>query len=81
MNYIVFNTKTRECLCQSIPVDFRCYEYWMDTIYTSYTGRQPIGTPWSTNDIERAKAKCTQHPNCEVAVWDACMNQIRRMAV
>ena len=81
MNYIIINTKTLQCLCQTKPIDFRCEEYWDDTRFNPYLGRYPMGSAWSTSDLSRAQEKCRIYPNCEVAKYDPCANQIWRMAV
>lgn len=78
MEFIIINTKTLQCLCQTKPIDFRCEEYWGDTRFNPFLGRQPMGIAWSTSDLSRAQDRCRRYPNCEVAAYDPCMNQIRR---
>lgn len=81
MSYIIINKKSLKCLCQTKPVDFRCYEYWDDTKFNPFLGRYPMGTAWSTENLDRARAKCARYVDCEVAVYNPCMNQITKLAV
>jgi hypothetical protein len=79
MAYIVINTKTLQCLCQSVPVDFRCYDYWEDTRFSPWQGRFPLGNVRSFDSIYRASMECSKHTNCEVARYHPCMNRIERL--
>ena len=78
MAYIIINTKTLECLCQTKPMDFKCHDYWADTRFNPYCGRYPMGTARVFDTIYRASMECAKHSNCEVARYNPCMNQINR---
>lgn len=80
MQYIIINVKTLECLCQTKPINFKCWDYWADTVYNPYTGRCPVGSARVFSSLKRAKEVCELYKDCEVAEYDCCMNQIHRLS-
>lgn len=79
MAYIIMNTKTLQCLCQTTPVNYRCRDYWADTNFNPWVGRHPMGCARTFDNIYRASMECAKHTNCVVARYNPCMNQISRL--
>ena len=79
MAYIIINEKNLQCLCQTVPENFRCYDYWEDTRFSPWQGRFPLGNVRTFDNIFRASMECAKHSNCVVARYNPCMNQITRL--
>lgn len=79
MKYIILNPENLQILYQTKPKNFKITTYWDNTKFNPYTGRNPIGIPYTFQTKEKALKELTKYPGCILAKYIPILNQIHKL--